>query len=396
MLLLGLTAAVAVLVMAGDGEQHAQRGAGRAQLGPLGSRTAHVVRPAPPARYGVPRRGTRVASGPGLRAALAARRPGTIVLAPGTYRGRRPFLNPHGHRLYSAQPGKAVLRAGLSLGGNTGPGGGSVQGVVVDVADPQRTVGGAAIAVWGTGRHSQILDTTVRGHSKLSAGVEARRTDGLRIERVAAQGFQDFGVLVDSNDPRNASSRERFVVKDVDISRVSRPDPGSSDGRAEACLWIGDPGTVMRARVRSCAWSGLWTGTAARGCRFSEIDVDGTRTGVYLEHFTHDSTFRRLRVGPDVRVGLAAEWADPDWGRKPASVGNVVEDSRFESRLAGVYLDEGTERTTIRSSTFANQRWAAIGDYRGSRNAYYDNDYGGIAPGAKAVSHEHLTSFRKG
>jgi hypothetical protein len=101
-------------------------------------------------------------------------------------------------------------------------------------------------------------------------------------------------------------------------------------------------------------------------------------------------------VGPDVRVGLAAEWAAPEWGSKPASVGNVIEDSRFESRLAGVYLDEGTERTTIRRSTFVNQQWAAIGDYRGSDNAYYANDYRGIAPGAEAVSRDHLTSFREG
>ena len=153
---------------------------------------------------------------------------------------------------------------------------------------------------------------------------------------------------------------------------------------------------MRRVRVRSCAWSGVWTGTRARGCRFAEIDVDGARTGVYLEHFTYDSTFRRLWVGPDVRVGLTAEWAAPDSGGEPASVGNVIEDSRFESRLVGVYLDEGTRRTTVRRSTFVNQQWAAIGDYRGSGNAYYANDYRGIDAGAAAVSHDHLTSFREG
>ena len=115
-----------------------------------------------------------------------------------------------------------------------------------------------------------------------------------------------------------------------------------------------------------------------------------TRTGVYLEHFTHRSRFERIRVGRHVRVGLTAEWADPGWGGLPASVDNVVQSSRFESSLAGVYLDEGTTRTIIRGSTFVGQQWAAIGDYEGVDNAYYGNDYGGIAAGAVAVTRDHI------
>ena len=162
-------------------------------------------------------------------------------------------------------------------------------------------------------------------------------------------------------------------------------------GRSEACVWIGDSGLLRRVRARSCAWSGLWTGTATRRARFEAIDVDRTRTGVYIEHFTTESTFRSLRIGSRVRVGLNAEWADPAWGRRPASVGNVIEDSHFASRLVGVYLDEGTTRTTIRRSSFANQTWGAVGDYRGKENAVYGNDYGG-AP----VRHDHLSSAREG
>ena len=103
-----------------------------------------------------------------------------------------------------------------------------------------------------------------------------------------------------------------------------------------------------------------------------------------------------MRIGRDVRIGVAAEWAAPEWDRRPASVGNVIEQSRFESALAGVYLDEGTARTTVRGSSFANQSWAAIGDYRGSRNAYHGNDYEGIDAGAEAVRTDHLSSAREG
>jgi hypothetical protein len=388
LLLLGVAVVAAILVMAGGEERSAQPGTGA-----RGSRIVRPAQPSAPARYHVPRSGIRVSSARELRRALARRTRTTIVLAPGSYGGRRPFLNEHGHRLYASRLGRSVLRSGLSMGGNRGRGGGRVRGVVIDVDDPRRTVDGAAIAVWGSGHDSQILDTTVRGHSVLSAAVKARRPDGLRIERLVARGFADFGVFVDANDP---GATGRFRAQDLDIARVSRPMPGSSDGQAEACLWVGNPGSVRRVRVRSCAWSGIWTGTAARGCRIAEADLDGTRTGVYLEHFTRGCTFRRLRVGPDVRVGLTAEWAAPEWNGRPASVGNVIEDSRFEARLVGVYLDEGTERTTVRRSTFVNQQWAAIGDYRGNGNAYYANDYRGIARGAAAVSHDHLQSLREG
>jgi hypothetical protein len=361
-LLLGFAAAGVVLLVAvaGSGEDRTRQPAAT----PGGRPEPRVSAPARPAPYRVPRRSVAVSSSKALHRALAARARTSIVLAPGTYRSRRPFLNPHGHQIYSARLGQAVLRAGLSLGGNEGPGGALVRGVVVDIADPRRTVDDAAIAVWGTGRRSRILDTTLRGHGVVPAGVEARRPDGLVVRRVDVRRFTDFGVLADANDLRRGELR--------------------------------NSASVRRVRARSCAWTGVWTGTATHGAAFDQIDVDRSPTGVYLEHFTHDSTFRRLRVGPRVKIGLTAEWADPAWSHRPASVGNLIEDSRFESTVAGVYLDEGTTRTTVRDSTFLNQRWGAIGDYRGNGNAAYGNDYDGIGPGAVAVRHDHLSTFQEG
>jgi hypothetical protein len=390
--LLALAACCVLLLAAGV----VSGGADRPARPTLGAGNVPAVHPAPPARYRVPRGAVKVSSAAELRQALARRSRRAIVLAPGTYGGGRPFGNMYGHRLYGEKLGKAVLTAGVSLGGNRGRGGGLVRGLVIDVRDGRRTVDGAAIAVWGTGRNSRILDTTIRGGGALSAGIAARRPEGLVIQRVVVRRFRDFGVLIDANDPERTEQRQPFRVSDLDVAGVARPTPGSSMGRAEACVWIGDAGSVRRVRARSCAWSGLWTGTATRRASFEAIDVDRARTGVYIEHFTRDSTFRALRIGPRVRIGLAAEWADPVWDRRPASVGNVIEDSRFASRLAGVYLDEGTTRTTVRRSTFADQSWGAIGDYRGSGNAFYDNDYRAIGGGADAVRRDHLSSAREG
>jgi hypothetical protein len=392
LLLLGLFAICALAFAATRGEQR-DAGAGAATTGP---RAPAPVHPRRPARYRLPRHAIRVDTAAELRTALRRHERSAIVLANGTYSGAEPFLNPHGHRLYAANLGRAVLKAGLSLGGNTGRGGGLARGLVIDVRDRRRTVDGAAIAVWGTGRGSRILDTRVRGGGRLSAGVEARRPEGLVIERLVARGFQDFGVLVDANDVRRRATGRGFRLADLDVAQVSRTRPGSSNGTAEACVWIGNQGSVRRVRARSCAWSGLWTGTATRDSRFDAIDVDRAPTGVYVEHFTYDSVFRRLHIGPDVRVGLTAEWADPGWGRRPASVGNVVEDSRFASRLAGVYLDEGTTRTTVRRSTFVDQHWGGIGDYQGKENRLYGNAFRRLGAGAEAVRHDHLSSIRGG
>jgi hypothetical protein len=391
--LLGLIACCAVVFATahGDGGKRARQPQGA----PIsGARAPGPVHPRRPSRYRVPRGAIHVSTADELKNALRHRSRSAIVLANGIYSSRRPFLNPFGHQLYAAGLGRAVLRAGLSLGGNEGDGGGLVRGLVVDVSDRRRTIGGAAIAVWGTGRNSRILDTRVDGHATLGAGVEARVPHGLVIERFVARGFQDFGVLVDANEPGRRASRPGFRIADIDVAGVSRPTPGSSDGRAEACVWIGNTGSVRRVRVRSCAWSGLWTGTSTNGSLFDNIDVDRARTGVYLEHFTHDSVFRRLRIGPAVRVGLTAEWADPAWDSKPASVGNVIEDSRFASSLAGVYLDEGTTRTTVRRSTFVDQAWGGIGDYLGRDNRLYANDFRGLGTKAQAVRHDRLSSTR--
>lgn len=361
---------------------------------PAAPHAVPAVRPAQPGDYHVPRRAIRVSTPRELHAALARSRRRTIVLAPGTYESRRPFLNPHGHHIYAARRGRVVLRAGLSLGGNSGRGGALVRGVVLDIDDRRRMVDGAAIAVWGTGRDVRIVDVTMRGNGIARAGISAQQPEGLVVRRVTIRRFTDFGIYVDANQLGRGPLAAPFRIQDADIAHVGRRDPGSSDGRAEACVWIGNTGTVRRVRARSCAWTGLWTGTATQRTLVDRFDVDHAPTGVYLEHFTRESTFRRMRIGRDVRVGLTAEWADPAWDRRPASVDNLIELSRFDSRLAGVYLDEGTTRTRVRRSTFANQSWAAIGDYRGNGNAFDGNDFSGVDAGAAEVRHDHLSTAR--
>lgn len=385
--MLGLVGAAAAVAISRGGENGSAPGV---DPGPA------ELRPAVPSPYEVPASALSVSTSAELRRALLHPQPTDIVLAEGVYDAPKPFVNSNGHRVYAARLGGAVLRVGLSLGANAGPLGGSVQGLVFDVRDESKTVQGAEILVWGTAENAAVLDVVLRGNRVARAGLVVRQPEGFRAERVVARDFTDYGVVVDANDPALTELTQPFQLADVTVIGVARPVPGSSNGTSEACVWVGNPGTVRRIHVRGCAWTGLWTGTAATEARFDRVDVDDTPTGIYIEHFTHRSTFQRVRVGEDVRVGVLAEWAAPEWGRRPASVGNVIQDSWIGASVVGVYLDEGTTRTTIRETTFANQRWAAIGDYRGIENAYYGNNYNAIAPGAVDVTREHLSSFRDG
>jgi hypothetical protein len=348
-----------------------------------------VVKVARPTRYAIPKPFVRVRTAAGLRRALARRTPARIVLQRGVYDSDEPFVDAHGHAIYSATLGKAVLSAGLLINGS---GGALVRGVVFDVDDQSKSVDGADIRVT-TAAGAQVLDVVLLGNKEMRAGLAVKQPEGFRAARLVVRDFTDYGVLVDANDRSRTSLQRPAQLTDIDVAGVSRSDPGSSGGTAEACVWIGNPATVSNIRARSCAWTGLWTGTAATNAHFDGIDIDSTRTGVYIEHFTHLSSFNRIRVGPGVRVGLTAEWASPDWGSEPASVDNVVDHSRFESSFAGVYLDKGTTRTTIRRSTFVGQQWAAIGDYAGVDNRFYENDYRGLASGAATVTHEHIPKY---
>src|SRR2546427_4026876 len=94
-----------------------------------------VAAPAqPPAAYTVPAGAITVTTSAGLISALANGTPQNIVLASGVYDNAAPFTNAAGHHLYSATLGGAVLNAGLVMGGNSGPGGGSVQGLAFNVS----------------------------------------------------------------------------------------------------------------------------------------------------------------------------------------------------------------------------------------------------------------------
>jgi hypothetical protein len=388
--LVAAAAGVFAATQAGCGADDRQNAAVPAATTSVHVALPQVRQPARPRPYSVPVNALLVSSSSELAAALANGHPEAIVLAPGVYDNSRPFADRDGDQLYAARLGRAVLKAGVVLGANAGAPGASIRGLTFNVRDPAKTLHGAIVHVWGSASHASVLDTRLYGHGRVDTGLLVRQPLGFVARRIVAEGFRSYGVLVDPND-LNYRTRAPFSLSDLSISRVRRVLRGSSNGRAEACLWLGSPGTAKRVSVSRCGITGIWTGTATHGSHVVDATINHTPVGIYIEHYTTGTTFKRLRVGPDVDRGVNAEWSNLAAGRKPASSDNVIEGAYFRTGHVGVYLDEGTTRTVVRRTMFVGQGWAGIGDYLGRSNTYYDNDFEAIDPTAVAVTQDHDT-----
>jgi hypothetical protein len=359
---------------------------------PPGAGSISPARVTPPSSYSIPSGAVTVSGSAQLKQALSGPTK-DIVVADGVYDSSDPFVNANGHRVYAQHLGGAVFRAGFVLGGNWGPGHGVLQGLAFDVSDSSKVLEGSIVHIWGTGAGSQVLDTTFDGHGVIPSGLLARQVEGVVIRRVVARNFRNSGVTVDPN-AAGYNPAAPPLLEDIDSANVTWPTARASNGTAEACVWVGVTATVRRIKARNCAWEGLWVGTGTRNSVFEDLDLNDTGIGIYIEHFASSSTFRRVHAGPNVDRGATCEWADPAWGSRPACTDNVFENSTFDTRVIGVYLDEGTTRTTVRHSVFLNQRCGAIGNYAGVGNLWdtSGNDYRGLRAGAVPVYTHHLYS----
>ncbi|MFN8223540.1 MAG: hypothetical protein U0R50_09910 [Gaiellales bacterium] len=365
-----------------------------------------VQAPLAPATYAIPAGATVVRTASELTAALAGPSQ-DIVLADGTYDAAAPFTNANGHRLYAQNLGKAVLTAGLVVGGNYGSPTTVVRGLVFDVSSPVKALGGGIVHVWGPGgTNAKILDCVFKGNNVIPYGVLALNPDGLTLQRAQLSSFTDVAVRVSDNVnvAYGAATPVVDTISDVSIDGVSRPTPGASNGTAEAGLWVGHPvrNGVSRIRVRNVSWSGIETVNNAWDTRFTDLDVDmggakqAAGVAVYLEHYTRNVTFDGFVI-KGARTGFNGEWADPATGGKPGAHTVTIRNGQIDAagsalsgRQAGVYLDEGSFSTTVTGVTFLNQSWAGIGAYKTAGvNTFTDNTFR-LGPAGVSISNEHI------
>ena len=218
-----------------------------------------------------------------------------------------------------------------------------------------------------------MLDCVFRGNASIPYGLLALNPSGLKVERSEFFNFTDVGLRLSDNVTVSFGSSTPVIeaVRDILVDTVTRATPGSSNGTAEAGLMVGHPvaNAVERVKVRNVSWSGLLVVNNAWRTTYRNLDIDMTgpreyvSVGVYLEHYSYENTFERFSVA--ARVGFNAEWADPAWGGRPAARNTIIRDGVVDAgavsgskNQAGVYLDEGTESTTVTNVVFRAQNWA--------------------------------------
>ena len=358
---------------------------------------ASVAAPAPPSSYAIPAGARTVTNSTELIAALQGSNQ-DIVLADGTYDNATAFNNANSNRLYAAHLGGAIFKAGLILGGNFGAGGGLVQGVAFDVSSPEKVLGGGIIHVWGPGgARSQVLDCTFRGNKVISAGIKAYQPSGFVARRLQFFDFTDFGMLVTDNATvaYGSATPRADAISDISVEGVARAARGSSNGTAEQGILIGNPvaNGIRRIKIRNAAWDGIETANNAWDTTFSDLDIDMSGSyygvGIYLEHYSYYNTFTNFFIR-GAKLGINMEWNDPVWSSRAAAHFTTIKNGTIDAagntlpgNQAGVYLQPGTEATTVQGVIFKNQNWAAIGaDSTTGTNSFSANDFTGLKTGA--------------
>jgi hypothetical protein len=365
---------------------------------PTPTPTGTVALPQAPRSYAVPAGAVSVSTSQQLVSALAGSTARDIVLEDGTYTttGTTPssayFKNGAGHRLWARNLGRAVLQAALVFGGNYSSGGGEAHGLSFDFSDLTKSWDGAAVGSWGVaGTAAKIYDSVFEGHYALSSAIELVQVQGAVVQRVVVRHFRRQGVFVsdccDANWYDNTAQAQ--TLTDIDVDGIHEIVPGSADGVAEYGVWIGNGvvNPVERLRIEHAWWSGLWTGSSSHDTIFRDITIATVDrpngNAIYNEHETVRDTFERFQLGPNIEDGFSCEW---NYGAGAgACQNNVFQDGTIDSYKVGVYLDEGQVGNIVRRVKFLNQRCAAIVDRLGSGNSYSDNDYSGIAVGARAL-----------
>jgi hypothetical protein len=235
-------------------------------------------------------------------------------------------------------------------------------------------------------------------------GLEALQPQGLIARRLVIEDFTDAGLYESTNTPvaYGQPTAAAALISDISVDGISRPTPGSSNGTAEAGLWIGQPvtGGIHRIKIRNVSISGIETNNNAFNTTFTDLDINMSGphayagVGIYLEHFSHHLTFNNFTITAS-RTGINAEWDDGTPGNAAAHY-TTIENGTIDSagwngdgKTTGIYLDVGTEATTITNVTFKHQTFAAIGAYQTIGTNTFTNNTFQLSVGVPGVSPNH-------
>ena len=331
----------------------------------------------------------------GLRRALEALRRGdvTVRLGPGRYQlhdvriGDGARLIGSGPQTVIAAPadayfavlvakGRNIVISNLMVdGGGPGPG----KGIAVAVFDGSRDVRLSRVDLtnvrtdgvnaWGTHSNVSVQDSSIEGNGTAQVGVfdlGSERSRDTSVIRTRIHRFRSHGILLAQTEYGRPTAALHGLALDnivTDVRDPARdkctyaPNTTPKCGTNEGGIWTGGVqagiigNTVLRAR-----WDGIETvGSSTRTTVVGNV-VRTTRTGIYLEHSTHDSLFSKNLV-VDSGTGINIEW----WHNGQGSTRNTFASNRIVSASrGGLFVDVGSDGNQIVQNVFVGGARPAI------------------------------------
>jgi hypothetical protein len=334
----------------------------------------------------------------GLGRALATLRRGdvTVRLAPGRYRLHDVKIG-DGGRLIGSGPetvitapsgvsyfavlvakGRNIAISDLTVDG-AGPGPGPGRGIAIAVFDGSRDVHLSrlrlthvrtdGVAVWGAFSNVSVQDSLIEGDGNAQTGVFALGSDRSRdtsVIRTRIRGFRSHGILLAEKEfGRPAAALHGLALDNVvtDIRDPARdactyaPQTTPKCGTNEGGIWTGGvEGAIIGNTVLRARWDGIETVGSSTRTTVVGNEIRDTRTGIYLEHSTHDSLFSKNLV-VDARTGINVEW----WHDGQGSTRNTFTWNRIVSaRRGGLFVDVGDDGNQIVENVFVGGARPAI------------------------------------
>jgi hypothetical protein len=344
--------------------------------------------PKPPLEFpAVPENGIRVNSTTSLSDVLKQKIPQTIILEPGIYENNNYLSLNAGHKLFAAKTGTVIIRFGFSVGSNSMLIDGAVfSGLKFDIENKKYCKEGACILTWGKSRNTTIEDCVFNGNKCAATAIMARQPDGLILRRMIIRDMVLNGILVMNYKIKDAGTTA--VLEDIDVDGVSCEKAKSSDGTAEAGLWLGNTCCVKRVKVRNCAWMGIWTGNYCFDSLIEDFDIDDTPVGIYMEHDSENNIFQRFKIGPDVKTGINCEWGK-HCGVTGASVNNLIQNGIVSAASKGIYMDECSVGTYVRNVLVKDASWGGIGMYKSPTCNVLDGCRFELPEGTEKIRYNH-------
>jgi hypothetical protein len=96
---------------------------------------------------------------------------------------------------------------------------------------------------------------------------------------------------------------------DLDLQDIELPGPDDRNGTAEAGIFMKGKGIIARIRVRNAYWMGV--GVYAHDVVLSDLDIDGSRSAIYLEHYSHRAVVKRFHFGSANQRGIRSSGTIP-------------------------------------------------------------------------------------